>query len=66
MEDRIDTLADQMVERLGVFERDVAVIKCNYATRANIADAKNSIVMWGVSTILLAQVLPALLKKFGM
>ena len=63
---KLEGLADKMVERLGALERDVAVIKSNYATKADISDAKNSIVMWVVSAILLAQVLPALLKKFGM
>jgi hypothetical protein len=69
---KLETLADKVVERLGALERDVAVIRSNYATKADIADvraqisdAKNSIIMWVVSAILLAQILPALLKKFG-
>jgi hypothetical protein len=61
----LEALADKIVERLGTLERDVAVIKSNYATRTDISDAKNSIVMWVVSAILLAQLLPALLKKSG-
>lgn len=63
---KIEALADKIVERLGTLERDVAVIKSNYATKADISDAKNSIVMWVVSAILFAQLLSALLKKFGM
>ena len=69
---KLETLVDKVVERLGPLERDVAVIKSNYATkadiadvRAQIADAKNSIIMWLVSAILLAQILPTLLQKFG-
>jgi hypothetical protein len=62
---KLETLADKAVERLGTLERDVAVIKSNYATRSDISEAKNSVVMWVVSAILLAQLLPALLKKFG-
>lgn len=69
---KLATLVDKVVERLDALERDVAVIKSNYATKADIAevraqisDAKNSIVMWVVSAVLLAQILPALLKKFG-
>lgn len=36
------------------------------ATKADLAEAKNSIVMCVVSAILLAQLLPAILKKFGL
>lgn len=63
---KLEALGDKIAERLGTLERDVAVIKSNYATRADISDAKNSIVMWVVSAILLAQILPSILKKFGM
>lgn len=63
---KLESLGDKIVERLSTLERDVAVIKSNYATKADISNAKNSIVMWVVSAILLAQLLPALLKKFGM
>jgi DNA-binding ferritin-like protein len=63
---KLEALADKIAERLGTLERDVAVIKSNYATRSDIADAKNSIVMWVVSVILLAQVLPGVLKRIGM
>ena len=37
-----------------------------FSTKADVAEAKNSIIMWVVSAILLAQLLPALLKKFGL
>lgn len=63
---KLESLGEKIVERIGGLERDVAVIKSNYATKADIADAKNSIVMWVVSAILLAQILPTLLKKFGL
>ena len=38
----------------------------HYATKADLMDAKNSIIMWVVSAVLLAQLLPALLKKLGL
>jgi len=62
MEARVKALEDA----LSTVKTDLAVIKSNYATKADIAEAKNSIIMWVVSAVLLAQLLPALLKKFGM
>jgi hypothetical protein len=63
---------DLLLERVDALEKDataikmdLAVIKSNYATKADVSEAKNSIIMWVVSAILLAQLLPALLKKFG-
>lgn len=34
--------------------------------KADVAEAKSSIIMWVVSAILLAQLLPSILKKFGL
>lgn len=68
MDGRIEMLervVEKIAERLDTLERDVAVIKSNYATRADIWDARNSILMWLVSAVLLAQVMPALLKNCG-
>jgi hypothetical protein len=42
---------------------DIAEVKAE--TKAGLAEAKASIIMWVVSAIFLAQLLPALLKKFG-
>ena len=36
------------------------------ASKADVSEAKNSIIMWVVSAILLAQLLPPILKKFGL
>lgn len=63
---KLESLAEKTSERLTAIEKDVAVIKSNYATKADIAEAKNSIIMWVVSAILLAQLLPPILKKFGL
>jgi hypothetical protein len=79
--DRLEAIAEQTAERLFALERDVAIIKANYATKSDlaelkaelkveikvaIAEAKTSIIMWVVSAIFLAQLLPALLKNFGL
>lgn len=64
--DKLEALAEKTGERLASLDRDVAVIKSNYATKADVSDAKNSVIMWVVSAIFLAQLLPAPLKKFGL
>ena len=48
----------------GETKADIALLRGE--TKAAIADAKNSIIMWVVSAILLAQLLPSILKKFGL
>ena len=63
---KLESIAEKTSDRLAALERDVAVIKSNYSTKADVAEAKNSVIMWVVSAILLAQMLPALLKKFGL
>lgn len=74
---KLEALAEKTNDRLVAIERDVAIIKSNYATKEDIAalrgemktavaEAKNSIIMWVVSAILLAQLLPSILKKLGM
>jgi hypothetical protein len=37
-----------------------------FASKADVANAKNSIIMWVVSAVLLSQLLPSILKKLGM
>lgn len=74
---RLEALTEKNGERLAVIERDIAVMKSNYSTKedlaalrgdmkAAIAEAKNTIIMWVVSALFLAQVFPALLKKLGL
>jgi hypothetical protein len=63
---KLEAMADRTGDRLGSLDRDIAVIKSNYATKADVSDAKNSIIMWVVSAIFLAQLIPALLKKIGL
>ncbi|OZI74560.1 hypothetical protein CAL22_08860 [Bordetella genomosp. 12] len=67
MEARVKALEDTMTQ----VRQDLAVMRSNYVTKAELADvrgdlkseianAKTSIIMWVVGTIIVAQVLPAL------
>jgi len=63
MEERVkklEGLVEKTVERVVNIERDVAVMRSNYATGKEVSDAKTSIVMWVVAAIFLAQLLPML------
>ena len=64
MENRVQKLeffAQDTRERLARIETKMD----SFATKTDVAEAKNTIIMWVVSAILLAQLLPSILKKFG-
>jgi hypothetical protein len=74
---KLESIAEKTSDRLGLLEKDVAIIKNNldsfkqesfraFATKADVSEAKNSIIMWVVSAVLFAQLLPSLLKRFGL
>lgn len=63
---KLETDVAKIKEKIDSVAIDVAVIKSNYSTKADVAEAKNSIIMWVVSAVLLAQVLPMILKKLGL
>ncbi len=43
---------------------DLEILKATSATKADVAEAKVSIIIWVTSAIFLAQLLPAILKLF--
>ncbi|HWX01466.1 hypothetical protein [Collimonas sp.] len=56
---------EKLETELSTVKTDVAVMRSNYATKADLAEARNSIIVWVVGAIFLVQLLPVFLKKIG-
>ncbi|WP_199135244.1 hypothetical protein [Delftia sp. ASV31] len=63
---KLESTTQDLRDRLVRIEAKQDEFIKHYATKADLTEAKNSIIMWVVSAILLAQVLPGILKKFGL
>ena len=57
---------EKLEDRLAAIELDLGILKATSATKSDLAEAKTTIILWVVSAVILAQILPGLLKKFGL
>jgi hypothetical protein len=71
--DKLEARADTAATKLASIDVSIAKIEArldeftrHYATKSDLAGMKVSIILWVVSAIFLAQLLPTLLKKLGM
>ena len=69
MEKRIEKLETE----LAAIKLDLGILKATCATKSDLAElkaavseVKSSIILWVVTAVILAQILPGLLKKFGL
>lgn len=70
---QLEALAEKAGDRLSAIDKQLTRIEArqeeftkHYATKADLTDAKNGIIVWVVGAVFMAQFLPALLKKFGL
>lgn len=57
---KLEKIAERTEDRLRAIETDLAVVKSNYATKADVSDAKGAIIMWVVGAVFLAQLIPTI------
>jgi len=58
----IEARLEKLEADLTAIKLDVGILKANSATKADLAEAKSSIILWVVGAIFVAQLLPSLLK----
>ena len=63
---RLEKRIEKLESSLAAIELDVGIIKATAATKPDLAEAKTTIILWVVTAFILAQILPGLLKKFGL
>lgn len=72
-EENMEKRVEKLENELASIKLDIGIIKANGATKSDIAEtkaavseAKSTIILWVVTAVVLAQVLPGLLKKIGL
>ncbi|WP_457332968.1 hypothetical protein [Rhizobacter sp. P5_C2] len=66
---KLEAIAEKTGEKLTAIDLRLTKLETrseSFATKADVSDAKYQIVVWVVATFILSQVLPIVLKKFGL
>jgi hypothetical protein len=70
---RMEKRIEKLENRLAAIELDPGILKATCATKSDlgelkaaVSEVKSSIILWVVIAVILAQILPGLLKKFGL
>jgi hypothetical protein len=66
---KLESIAEKTSEKLAAIDLRLTKLETrseSFATKADVSDAKYQIVVWVVATFILSQVLPIVLKKFGL
>lgn len=62
----VEKRIEKLEVKLAAIELDLGIIKATGMTNSDLAEAKTTIILWAITAVILAQILPGLLRKFGL